>query len=194
MSLEANAIFGAISIGIGATLVMDLWNLLLKRTFGISSLNYCLLGRWLCHMAGGAFRHTSITAAAPKPHECMVGWMAHYTIGVVFALVFVMFTSGDSLVRPTPLPALLYGIGTVVFSVLHHAAVVRSRHCCIKNTKSNAGQAEEPGDTHRIWSWAVCMCTWRELRTAGCCLTAACSRRSTAARLMLGISLELKYV
>ncbi|NUM80769.1 hypothetical protein HUU42_08185 [bacterium] len=27
--------------------------LFLKRTFGIPSLNYCLLGRWLLHMSTG---------------------------------------------------------------------------------------------------------------------------------------------
>jgi len=115
MNIETNAVVGAIAIGIGATLFMDLWNLLLKRVFSILSLNYCLLGRWLRHMPEGRFRHTNITAAAPKPFECTVGWIAHYTIGVVFALVFVVFTSGDWLARPTVLPALLYGIGTVVF-------------------------------------------------------------------------------
>ncbi len=115
MSLQADYILGAIAIGIGATLLMDLWNLFLKRTFGIPSLNYCLLGRWLRHMPGGTFRHASITAAPQKPLECPVGWIAHYTIGVVFALVFGVLTSGDSLARPTLLPALLYGIGTVVF-------------------------------------------------------------------------------
>ena len=41
--------------------------------------------------------------------------MAHYTIGVVFALVFVVIASGDWLARPTLLPALLYGLATVVF-------------------------------------------------------------------------------
>jgi uncharacterized membrane protein YagU involved in acid resistance len=41
--------------------------------------------------------------------------MAHYTIGVVFALVFVVLASRDWLARPTVLPALPYGIGTVVF-------------------------------------------------------------------------------
>jgi hypothetical protein len=115
MSIEANDILGAIAIGIGATLVMDLWNLFLKRTFGIPSLNYCLLGRWLRHMPGGTLRHASITAAPQKPHECMAGWIAHYTIGVVFALAFVGFVSGDWLARPTVLPALLYGVATVVF-------------------------------------------------------------------------------
>jgi hypothetical protein len=113
--MGASHILGAIAIGIGATLLMDLWNLFLKRTFGIPSLNYCLLGRWLRHMPGGTFRHASITAAPRKPFECAVGWIAHYTIGVTFALGFVVLASGDWLVRPTLLPALLYGIGTVVF-------------------------------------------------------------------------------
>ena len=115
MSIEASHILGAITIGIGATLFMDLWNLFLKRAFSIPSLNYCLLGRWLRHMPGGTFRHVSITAAPEQPFECAVGWIAHYTIGVVFALGFVVLTSGDWLARPTLLPALLYGIGTVVF-------------------------------------------------------------------------------
>lgn len=115
MGIEANYILGAITIGIGATLAMDLWNQFLKRTFSIPSLNYCLLGRWLRHMPEGTFRHANITATPQKPFECTVGWIAHYTIGVVFALVFVVLASGDWLARPTLLLALLYGIGTVVF-------------------------------------------------------------------------------
>ena len=115
MNIEANDILGIIAIGLGATLVMDLWNLFLKRTFSIASLNYCMLGRWLRYMPGGTLRHASITAAPRKPLECTVGWIAHYTIGIVFALVFVALASGDWLARPTVLPALLYGIGTVVF-------------------------------------------------------------------------------
>jgi hypothetical protein len=115
VSIDANDVLRAIAIGIGASLVMDLWNLFLKRTFGIPSLNYCLLGRWLRHMPDGTFRHASIGAAPQKPFECTVGWMAHFTIGVVLALAFVVLTPGDWLARPTLLPALLYGIGTVVF-------------------------------------------------------------------------------
>ena len=115
MSIEAHYILGTVAIGIGATLVMDLWNLFLKRSFSIPSLNYCLLGRWLRHMPGGTFRQASITAAPQKPFECTAGWIAHYTIGVMFTLVFVGVASGDWLARPTVLPAIRYGIGTVVF-------------------------------------------------------------------------------
>ena len=116
MHVGAATILGGILVGIGATLSMDLWNLFLKRTLGIPSLNYCLLGRWLCHMPTGTLRHPNIGAASPKPHECTVGWMAHYTIGVILALVFVVVLApADWLSRPTLPPAFLYGVGTVVF-------------------------------------------------------------------------------
>lgn len=115
MQIEAHCVLGAVGVGIGASLIMDLWNLFLKRSFGIRSLNYCLLGRWLCHMPGGTFRHASIAAAPQRPFECAVGWVAHYSIGVVFALALVLLTSGAWLARPTLLPALLCGVGTVVF-------------------------------------------------------------------------------
>jgi hypothetical protein len=116
MDVATADISGAVLLGIGATLSMDAWNLFLKRTLGIPSLNYCLLGRWFCYMPGGTFRHPDIGAAPPLPHECTVGWMAHYAIGVTLALIFVVvFVSADWLARPTLLPALLYGIGTVGF-------------------------------------------------------------------------------
>lgn len=116
MRIEASQALAAVAIGIGATMVMDLWNLFLKHAFGIPSLDYCLLGRWLRHLPEGTLRHASIATAPRKPLECPVGWIAHYTIGVVFALAFVgLVASGDWLARPTLLPALLYGIGTVVF-------------------------------------------------------------------------------
>jgi hypothetical protein len=115
LSFKGQYILGAIAIGVGATLLMDLWNLFLKRGFNIPSLSYCVLGRWLRHMPDGTLRHANINAAPQKPFECAVGWIAHYSIGVVFALGFIVLTSGDWLARPTLLPALLYGIATVVF-------------------------------------------------------------------------------
>lgn len=106
---------GAIAVGIGATLLMDLWNLFLKRAFGIASLDYCLLGRWVLYIPAGTFTHANIRAAAPKAHECPAGWITHYTIGIMLAVGLVVLTSGEWLARPTFWPALLYGIGTVVF-------------------------------------------------------------------------------
>ena len=118
MGIEVNYIVGAMLVGMGATLVMDLWALFLKRSFNIPSLNYCFVGRWLCHMAVGTFKHASIAAATEKQSECALGWVAHYLIGAGFALVLVMFVSVSWLERPTLWPALLFGIGTVVMPFL----------------------------------------------------------------------------
>jgi DUF2938 family protein len=115
MNIEANELIGGIAVGVGATVVMDLWNLFLKRAFSIPSLDYCLLGRWIRYMPAGTVKHASITTSVPKRHECAVGWIAHYSIGVTFAVALVLLTSGSWLAHPTPLPALLFGIGTVVF-------------------------------------------------------------------------------
>src|SRR5687767_15037672 len=113
--MQANHTLAAIGIGIGATLIMDLWNLFLKRAFGIPSLNYCLLGRWLRHMPDGIFRHANINSASRKSAECSIGWIGHYSIGVAFALLFVLLVARGWLARPTVLPAVLYGIATTVF-------------------------------------------------------------------------------
>ena len=115
MTADAGTIVAAAAMGVGATLVMDLWNLFLKRVFGIPSLNYCLLGRWLRHMPGGTFRHASISAAPRQSFECATGWMAHYTIGLTFALTFIALATPEWLARPTLLPAVLFGVGTLSF-------------------------------------------------------------------------------
>lgn len=108
-------LLAALGIGVGASVLMDGWNLFLKRVFGIPSLDYRMLGRWVCHLPGGTFRHASIAAASPVRFERAVGWTAHYATGAGFALAFVALAPADWLAHPSPLPALLYGIATVVF-------------------------------------------------------------------------------
>lgn len=118
MIMATPHLIGAILVGLGATLLIDLWALFLKRAFGIPSLNYCLLGRWVLSMPDGKLVHESIGASPPKPHECPVGWTTHYLIGTGLALAFIILVSGSWLERPTLLPALAFGIATVVVPFL----------------------------------------------------------------------------
>ena len=118
MSTETTYFFGAIVVGVGATLFMDLCALFLNRAFRIPSPNYCLVGRWFSHMPEGTFKHASIAAAPQKRSECAVGWIAHYVVGAVYALMLVVLVSGSWLARPTLLPALLFGVGTVLVPFL----------------------------------------------------------------------------
>ena len=52
-----------IVLGVGATLLMDLWALARKRWFGVAALDYAWVGRWLGHMRHGQFRHAAIGKA-----------------------------------------------------------------------------------------------------------------------------------
>jgi hypothetical protein len=118
MSTEATYFLSAVAVGLGATLFMDLWALFLKRAFSVPSANYCLVGRWFRHMPEGTFAHASVANASRKRFECTVGWIAHYVIGVVYALVLVALVSGSWLARPTLLPAILFGLGSVLVPFL----------------------------------------------------------------------------
>lgn len=103
----------AVMIGVGATIVMDLWAVLLKRTFSIPSLGYQVVGRWLANMPAGKFHHDNILKVAPMPGEAVIGWTAHYVIGVVFAALLLAIVGLGWARAPTFLPALLMGVVTV---------------------------------------------------------------------------------
>lgn len=118
MGTEAAYLSGAVVVGLGATLFMDLWALFLKHAFRIAPADYCLVGRWFRHMPEGTFMHASIVNAPPKRFECAVGWVAHYVIGAMYALALVALVSGAWLTRPTLLPALLFGVVSVLVPFL----------------------------------------------------------------------------
>jgi hypothetical protein len=99
--------------GVGATAVMDLWAIARKRLLGIPPPNYSLVGRWLAHMLRGRFRHDSIAAALPVHGERLIGWTAHYLIGISFAAILLGIWGLTWIHHPTIGPALVVGIGTV---------------------------------------------------------------------------------
>ena len=124
ISIDAvHAVVAMITVGVGATAILDLWTLFLKRVFNVAAANYCLVGRWLRYMPDGIFKHESIAAALPKPLECAVGWTAHYVIGIGFAVGLALIASPQWFERPTLVPALLFGIVTVAvpFLIMHPA-------------------------------------------------------------------------
>jgi hypothetical protein len=104
----------AAAIGAGATAVMDLWALLLRRGFGVASLDLALLGRWIGHFRRRRFRHERITDAPPIRHERVIGWTAHYTIGVSFGVLLAAIAGPAWLERPTLVPALIVSSATLV--------------------------------------------------------------------------------
>ena len=103
----------ALAIGVGATAVMDVWAVALKRFWCIPSLNFAMVGRWLGHLPRGTFTHVNIAQAAPVRDEAILGWTAHYAIGVLFAAVLLALVGREWVQGPTFAPALLAGLVSV---------------------------------------------------------------------------------
>jgi hypothetical protein len=104
----------SIFVGTGATALVDLWTLLRRRLFRMPLPDFGHLGRWVGHIPCGRFRHDAIAAAAPIRGETPIGWIAHYLIGISFAFMLLAVFGHEWMQRPTPGPALIVGIGTVV--------------------------------------------------------------------------------
>lgn len=110
-------ILSVLAIGIGATMVMDAWLLLLRR-FGVRTASFGLVGRWVAHMPRGRFLHASIAKAASVEGENALGWTVHYAIGVVFAGLLVSVTGTGWIQAPTWSPAVVFGFVSVAAPLL----------------------------------------------------------------------------
>ncbi|KAB2922100.1 MAG: DUF2938 domain-containing protein [Dechloromonas sp.] len=101
-------------IGCGATLVMDIWLMSIKR-MGVQTLNFALIGRWVGHVFRGRIAHAAIGKAPPVAHEALLGWGTHYAVGIAFAFLLVGIAGGAWMAAPSPGIAILTGVATVAF-------------------------------------------------------------------------------
>ncbi|MGY4495027.1 DUF2938 family protein [Pseudomonas sp. TE3610] len=108
--------FIALSIvfGVGATALLDLWNLLLNKVFGLPIPAWHFVGRWFAGLPRGQFVHRNgIAKSAPVDGELAIGWLMHYVTGSVFAAALLLIWGLGWAVQPTFAPALIVGLVTV---------------------------------------------------------------------------------
>lgn len=105
--------FQALCLGIGATIFMDIWLLILKM-FKIPTLNFAFLGRWVGWIFQGKLIHKSIAKSPQIKGEYLLGWIAHYSVGIIFALNFLFIVGSNWLIHPQFYSALMFGVVTVL--------------------------------------------------------------------------------
>ena len=103
----------AVAIGIGATALLDLWQLLLNRLFGLPLPNWAMPGRWFAYLPRGKIRHDDIAQSPPVANERAIGWVMHYLVGILFAGIVLAIWGLAWARNPTFLPALIVGLATV---------------------------------------------------------------------------------
>ncbi len=99
-------------VGIAATATLDLWTLLLRSLFGFPITDWGLVGRWFGYLPRGVFVHRPIADSSPIQFERRIGWTAHYTVGVLYALIYFCLLWAFSQ-QPSLLNAIAFGLLTI---------------------------------------------------------------------------------
>lgn len=102
-------------LGVVATAVMDILVTLARMAHVVTPLPPTLLGRWVASISRGHVRHASIEQAAPVGHELVIALLAHYAVGVVFALLYLLATSRLDMSPRSAGAAITFGLATCVF-------------------------------------------------------------------------------
>ncbi len=106
-------LWNSVVIGIGGTIAMDLWALLLAAVFGLPKPNWGLVGRWFAHLAKGTFFHKDITAAQAIPNESHLAGFSTMQSAFSMPAVLIVFAGREWVSNPTFLPAWIIGLVTV---------------------------------------------------------------------------------
>ncbi len=100
-------------IGIGATVLMDVWAVFLWKALGQARPNWAPVGRWFWHLKNGTVFHEDISKAEPYAHELALGWVGHYAVGILYGVVLALLAGSAWFAAPTFLPAWILGLVTV---------------------------------------------------------------------------------
>ncbi len=111
--MNPNIILRIIINGIGATLIVDIWGII-QILLKIKSLDYRYVGRWIGNFPKGKYFHKNIIITIPVKHELLIGWTAHYLIGISFSFLLFLVYGKEWLEEPLLFPAIVIGLITVI--------------------------------------------------------------------------------
>ncbi len=113
MNEQIEWLLRGIVIGAGGSAAIDAWSIALRRFAGVSTLDYAMVGRWIGHLRHRRFIHDRIASSDPVRGERLLGWFAHYAIGVAFAFALLSIEGLEWARSPSIGPAMVVGMVTV---------------------------------------------------------------------------------
>ncbi|MGJ8514122.1 DUF2938 family protein [Carnimonas bestiolae] len=96
-------------VGCIATLLLDAWTLLLSKAAGLGGSNWGVVGQWVQGLPQGKFFHLGDAAPAVSQQDKAVGWLFHYVVGVVYALLMVLIGGAHFITAPYWTPIIWVG-------------------------------------------------------------------------------------
>ena len=102
-------------VGIFSCLVMDLWQRLVKLTYGINPSDWGIVGKWLIMLIlKRKIYNPNIEKEKSYENELIIGWIFHYFIGILYSLVFFIMMYYFGIFKATFYYGLIFGLITVI--------------------------------------------------------------------------------
>jgi len=100
-------------IGSIATIGLDIWAAIAKHLLRLPTADWALVGRWVGHMPGGIFAHTSIASSPKIPNELAIGWLTHYCTGMIYGVAYLTIVQLLLSASPSLNSAIGFGLVTL---------------------------------------------------------------------------------
>ncbi|TKI02485.1 DUF2938 family protein [Martelella alba] len=103
-------VFFTLFVGIGSTIVLDLWAVIAARIGWMPGTHWPSVGRWLLGLSSGRLVIDRANSSSHTITESTLGWSFHYLVGIVYAAMFPLFWGEDFISIPTIFPFFLIGV------------------------------------------------------------------------------------
>ena len=101
-------------VGVFSCLVFDLWQRIFKLLTGIPPSNWAMVGRWLLNLIKNRQLFVNnITAIKSYESELPIGWVFHYFVAILYAVVYFLLME-LKILNPGFFDGLVYGIISVI--------------------------------------------------------------------------------
>ncbi|NIZ61465.1 DUF2938 domain-containing protein [Sedimentitalea sp. CY04] len=114
MSWSLEIMLKVVVIGIGATVILDMFALLRAKLTGQPMMNWAMVGRWVGHFTMGTPVLRYPAEAAAIPGEKALGWGFHYVIGIGLAATLTQLVGPTWIEQPRLDWAVGFGAVTVI--------------------------------------------------------------------------------
>ena len=106
----AHPLISIVLAGIASCIVLDLWQQFLKRTAGIATPNWAVVGRWFWRSWRlKTMYHPTIDEEPPESNEHLTGWLVHYAVSVGYAVVLYILMEVVPVFKPSLIDGLVFG-------------------------------------------------------------------------------------
>lgn len=107
---DLEVLIKAALIGIGGTLVLDVYAWVLVHYFKVPMTNWAMVGRWIGLMPRGQFLQPQLGHARKVRGESAIGWGFHYAIGAGYGLLLVAIWGTGWILDPTIVEPILLAL------------------------------------------------------------------------------------